>query len=265
MRLLHIVADYAPGDLAFSEMISALARHLPDDFRWHYTTVDSFDTIATGFVVAQLGLQDHDLRPEGLLLYVNCAPRKDRIEARLRNEGEKLLYAVLNNGVEVAIVNSGFSISFIRDSIKELWSLSIERGGSQFRSRDIFPPVVGQIANKNLKVKRELIDPREHVPDIPEGVVGYVDSFGNLKTTFRDGDPVVTCLKDGQRIKLLINGYERTARVASGSFNVEEGDVAFAPGSSGHKRRFWEIFQRGGSAWLSYGQPRVGSQILVHE
>jgi len=263
MRLLHIVADYGPGDLAFSEMISALARHLPDDFRWHNTTVKSFDTIATGFVTAQLGLQKESLRAPKTYLYVNCAPRKDRAQARQHNEGEGLLYAKFKTGVEAVIVNSGYSLSFSRDGIEELWSIGVERGGSQFRSRDIFPPVVGQVAQKDYSFRKVKLNHLEVIPDAPIGVVGYLDSFGNLKTTYREGDALIASLQPGQRVHLKINGFERTAHVASGSFNVEEGDIAFAPGSSGHERRFWEIFQRGGSAWDTFGQPRVGSPIEV--
>ncbi len=263
MRLLHIVADYAPGDLAFSEMISALAKHLPDDFRWHYTAVKSFDTIATGFVVAQLGLQKESLRAPKTYLYVNCAPRKDRKEARPQNEGEGLLYVRFATGVEGVVVNSGYSLSFARDGITELSTLNIERGGSQFRSRDIFPPAVGFVANKDYSICGAKLTPAEVIPDAPVGVVGYVDSFGNLKTTYREGDKIVGALKPGQRVRVAINGVERTASVASGSFNVDEGDIAFAPGSSGHERRFWEIFQRGGSASETFGNPRVGSEIQL--
>jgi hypothetical protein len=263
MRLLHIVADYGAGDLAFSEMISALAKHLPDDFRWHYTTVKSFDTLATGFVVAQLGLQKESLRAPKTYLYVNCAPRKDRKEARPQNEGEGLLYVRFATGVEGIIVNSGYSLSFARDGIAELWSLNIEKGGSQFRSRDVFPPAVGFIAKKDYSIRASQLNPVEVIPEPPSAAVGYIDSFGNLKTTFREGDKPVAALVPGQRIKVLINGIERTVSVASGSFNVDEGDIAFAPGSSGHERRFWEIFQRGGSAAETFGIPRVGSEISI--
>ena len=61
--LVHIVADYSPGDLAFAEMVSALVKHLPTNFDVWGTSVASFDTIALGFEVAQLGLQDEALRP----------------------------------------------------------------------------------------------------------------------------------------------------------------------------------------------------------
>ena len=97
----------------------------------------------------------------------------------------------------------------------------------------------------------------------PVSAVGYIDSFGNLKTTIREGDAEIGNLKPGQRVSILINDVEMAATVAAGSFNVQEGDIAFSPGSSGHDRKYWEIFQRGGSAWHTYRKPRPGSQITI--
>lgn len=261
MRLVHVIADYGPGDLAFAEMVSALARHLPDDCRWHAVPVESFNTLSTGFVVGQLALQKADLRPEETIVYGNCAPRQDVRDGRADNEGEGLLYGRLRNGVPLLVVNSGWSLSFVRDDLEELWSLDVGDSGSQFRSRDLFPPVVGKVARGDLSMRRNRLDPAEVVPEIPPARIAYVDSFGNLKTTFREGDPGVAALEPGQRIDVEINGVLRAATVAKGSFEVREGDLAFAPGSSGHGRRFWEIFQRGGSAWETYGKPRAGARI----
>lgn len=261
MKLVHLICDYAPGDLAFSEVISAVAHHLPDGYSWHCTSVDSFETIATGFAVAQLGLQDPSLMAKDTLIYANCAPRKDRSLARRNNEGEGLLYGVLTNNVPIVVVNSGYSLSFVREELRELWSTKVKKGGSQFRSRDIFPPVVGAAARGDKDFCDKKLDPLKVIPEPPRGVVAYVDSFGNLKTTYRDGDPLLDALKAGERVHARINGIERTLTVASGSFNVDEGDIAFSPGSSGHKRRFWEIFQRGGSAWRTYNQPKVGTAV----
>jgi S-adenosylmethionine hydrolase len=97
----------------------------------------------------------------------------------------------------------------------------------------------------------------------PTSAIGYVDSFGNLKTTLRDGDPLIANLEPGQRVRIAINDVEMAATVAAGSFNVQEGDIAFSPGSSGHDRKYWEIFQRGGSAWHTYKKPRTGSHITI--
>jgi hypothetical protein len=261
MKLVHVVADYGAGDLAFSEMISALARHLPSEWDWHATSVDSFDTIAAGFIVAQLGLQDESLRAPQTIIYANSAPRRDRSKPRKNNEGEGLVYGVLTNGVPIVVVNSGYSMSFVRESLAGLWTANVEKGGSQFRSRDIFPPVVGKVAKGELDFKGKKLDPLKVIPPPPHGVVAYIDSFGNLKTTYRDGHEELKNLEAGQKIKVEINGVVRVATVATGSFNVDEGDIAFAPGSSGHDRRFWEVFQRGGNAWATYAKPRVGSQI----
>ena len=43
-------------------------------------------------------------------------------------------------------VNSGYSLSFVREELKELWAIKVDVGGSQFRSRDNFPKLVGMAA-----------------------------------------------------------------------------------------------------------------------
>jgi len=262
MKLVQIIADYAPGDLAVAEVLGALSTELSGNYRWHFTSVQSFDTVSTGFAVAQLGLQAQGASPEnGTIIYANCAPRQDLSSARHNNEGEGLLYGILENDIPVVVVNSGYSLSFIRGNLKELYKTNANSGGSQFRSRDIFPRVVGQVAKGDLSFIGDRLDPERVIPAVPISSIAYVDSFGNLKTTIRDGDPLVRDLVPGQRVHATIQGIERTLTVAAGSFNVEEGDIAFAPGSSGYGQRFWEIFQRGGSAFESYGRPRAGTKI----
>lgn len=262
-KLIHMIMDYAPGDLALAEVVSALAAQIPGDYHWHITSVHSFDTISTGFTLAQIGNQSNNLRPSDTLIYANCAPRKDRREARANNEGEGLLYGVLRSGARVMVVNSGYSLSFAREELEELWSVNVDTGGSQFRSRDNFPKLVGQAARGDLSFLVERLDPLAVVPTAPESAIGYIDSFGNLKTTLREGAEVLANLKPGQRVGVRINGVEMTATVAAGSFNVQEGDIALAPGSSGHNRKFWEVFQRGGSAWHTFKKPRPGAPIEI--
>lgn len=262
-KLVHVVVDYAPGDLACSEVISALAAHLPEGCQWHLTSVASFDTVSTGFAVGQLGLQGEGLRPKNTIIYANCAPRKDRREARANNEGEGFLYGVLTNGVRILAVNAGHSLSFVRDQLEELWTIKVDNGGSQFRSRDNFPQAVGAAARDENDFLVERLDPLAVIAPPPESSVAYVDSFGNLKTTLREGDLELKGLTPGQRVSVVINELEMAVTVATGSFNVHEGDIALAPGSSGHNRKYWEIFQRGGSAWHTYKKPRPGARIHI--
>jgi len=263
-KLIHMILDYAPGDLACAEVVSALAAQIPGDYHWHVTSVVSFDTISTGFVMAQLGMQSTALRPSETLIYANCAPRKDRSEARVNNEGEGFLYGVLKNGVRVLAVNAGHSCSFIRDDLAELWTIAVDCSGSQFRSRDNFPQLVGRAAREERGFLLKQLDPHTVIPATPLSAVGYIDSFGNLKTTIRDGDAELCDLRPGQRLLVSINGVEMAVTVATGSFNVQEGDIALSPGSSGHSRKYWEIFQRGGSAWHTYRKPRPGTHIAIN-
>lgn len=261
--LVHLICDYAPGDMAWAEVLSAVHAVLPQQWSTHPTSVGSFETISTGFLVGQLGLGQRPLRPDNLIVFANCAPRKDLRDARRNNEGEGLLYAKLTSGVGLIAVNSGYSMSFVRDDIEELWSIQVDAGGSQFRSRDNFPRVIGMLAANDMSFLWHKLDPAEHIPEAPTECIGYVDSFGNLKTTYRDGEASLVGLQSGQRVRVIIGGIIRTATVASGSFNVMEGDLAFAPGSSGHARRYWEFFQRGGSASLEFSRPAVGTKISI--
>jgi hypothetical protein len=260
---IHLVCDYAAGDMAWAEVMAALKAKLHDDAHLHFTAVNAFDTVSTGFVVAQLALTPTELRPQNLLVFANTAPRKDKKEARTNNEGEGMLFATLKNGVQVLAVNSGYSMAFIRDDIQELWSTNEEETGSQFRSRDYFPLAVSKASRGDFSFINHKLIINEVIPDQPKDVVGYVDSFGNIKTTLRTGDAKLASLTPGLRLKVSVGQHLSAATVATGSFNVLEGDLAFAPGSSGHDRRFWELFKRGGSAADEFGHPVAGTQIKI--
>lgn len=261
---LHLICDYDSGDLAWSEITAALRKNLPAGIWWEKTTIQAFDTIATGFCVAQLGLAGPDMRPDGTFIFANTAPRKDRRTARRNNAGEGFVWGKLDSGIEILAVNSGHSLSFVRDHLVELRATRAPDRGSQFRSRDFFPQVVGQLARDDYSFLRAKLDPKKFVPEIPENVVAYVDRpFGNLKTTIRSDDALTSKLASGARVQVTINGTVRTATVASGSFNVKEGDLALAPGSSGHDRRFWELFKRGGSAHDEFNRPSPGMLVKV--
>ena len=61
--LIHVVADYGPGDLAFAEVAQRIKLHLVDA-EVFYTPVPPFATLTAGFCVAQLGLNP---APSGML------------------------------------------------------------------------------------------------------------------------------------------------------------------------------------------------------
>lgn len=257
-RFVHLVCDYAPGDLAWAEIMSALAEEIPSDVRLFQTSVASFDTVALGFIIAQLAAG----KARNAVFFGNCAPRKDKSVARSDNEGEGLVYAQLKNGAQLLVVNSGYSLSFVKDQIVTLHGTVAASKGSQFRSRDYFPSVVARCIAGATDYRTEALK-LDVIPDAPASVVAFVDSFGNLKTSIRTGDAVLANLKEGDRVRVIVGDKVRYATVTNGSFNVPEGDLAFAPGSSGYERPFWELFKRGGSSWHEFDKPACGTRVEI--
>src|ERR671917_172054 len=164
--LVHIIADYGVGDLAFAEVVQRIKLHLPDA-EPVLTPVPAFSTIAAGFCIAQLGL---NAAPVGTIIYHNVAPREDDKEARANNAGERLAFARLPTGVRVVGVNAGHALSFIRDAALELRWAAAPAAGSQFRSRDLFPAAAAAIALGRPNALGEAISAAD-VPDVPGAAV----------------------------------------------------------------------------------------------
>lgn len=256
---ISLIADYGTGDPAFAEVKQRLLMGVPNA-QIHELSVPPFSTLATGFWIAQLGL---NAGPAERLIYHNCAPRQDDPEARRDNEGEGLTYALLKNGVKIVGVNAGYTLSFIKDYAVELYTVNVSRGGSQFRSRDVFPPAAAAIVNGDLSVLGEALNPNQ-LPDVPLNRIAWVDGYGNIKTTI----PAHTLeMEPESKIVVRIGDIVSDAVYSDGSFRVPEGTLAFAPGSSGwmgtngQPLRWIELFLRGGSAWARFGKPRVNQQI----
>src|SRR3712207_1134346 len=197
--LVHIVADYGPaGDLAFAEVVQRLRLHLPDA-EPVLTPVPPFATLAAGFCIAQLGLNE---APAGTIIYHNVAPRADDHEARTANAGEQLAFARLPTGVRVIGVNAGYAFSFVRDAAVELRWAAVTAEGSQFRAGDIFPQAAAAIALGQVDALGDTLDPTE-IPTVPMNQVAYIDGYGNLKTTVEHGS---SNLRSGSPVRVRIEG-----------------------------------------------------------
>lgn len=259
--LVHVIADYGQGDLAFAEVVQRIKLHLPDAEPL-LTPVPAFSTLAAGFCVAQLGLNE---APAGTIIYHNVAPRQDDAEARVSNAGERLAFARLPTGVRVIGVNAGHAFSFISDVAEELRWASVPAEGSQFRSRDLFPKAAGLIALGQPDALAEELQ-RAEIPDVPQNLIAYIDGYGNLKTTVKAS---VVKVRSGEGCRLRVGEVEQEAVVSDGSFSVKEGQLAFAPGSSGWETqqgeevRWMELFLRGGNAWEMFGRPEIGTVIKI--
>lgn len=255
--LIHLVADYGHGDLAFAEVAQRLARLAPGAAVLA-TPVPAFDTVGAGFCAAQLALGDE---PGERLVYTNVAPRRDDPDPRPGNQGERLVAATCINGVTVVGVNAGCCFSFLRRHA-ELRTIDVPDAGSQFRSRDLFPDVVAQLAAGDRSDLGEVLDD-DLVPPPPEHAVVYTDGYGNLKTTWHEA-PTAT----GRRVEVSIGSASAEAVVSDGTFAVPEGELSFAPGSSGwtaggRRTVFYELLLRGASSAGRLGHPPAGTRVDV--
>jgi S-adenosylmethionine hydrolase len=257
--LIHLVADYGHGDLAFAEVRQRLALHLPGA-TVVTTPVPAFDTVSAGFCVAQLALT---AGPSPRAVFHNVAPRLDTPDPRSGNQGERLVWAEVPGGVAVIGADAGHTFSFVRDQALALREVHAGVSGSQFRSRDFFPEAVARIVAGDKACLGEQL-PAEAVAPLPERCVVYVDGYGNLKTSwFSPPAP------SGERVEVTIGGQRALATVSDGTFEVPLGELAFAPGSSGwptrsgEELRFFELFLRGDSAAARFGMPRAGATVDV--
>lgn len=257
--LVHLVADYGTGDLAFSEVAQRLLAELPRA-QVLPLSVDPFDTLGAGFCVAQLALRPG---PRERVVVHNVAPRQDESEPRDENEGEPFAAAIMAGGEIVCGALAGFTFSFVAPEAERVHLLAMPAAGSQFRSRDLLPEAVARLVRGDERALGEPLDVGA-VPPVPERAVAYVDGYGNLKTTLEEPPA-----PPGTELHVRIGERTETVVVGGGTFEVPDGALALAPGSSGWTRRdgservFLELLLRGGSAAERFGGVRAGAPIEI--
>lgn len=264
--IIYVIADYGDlHDLAFAEVTQRLYAEMDGvDCAIQTFAVPAFDTYATGFALAQTALNSRlGMRHK---FFVNTAPRKDDITPRVNNAGEGFVYAKLHNGVEICAVNSGYSLAFIKDAAVEIREVKCEKHGSQFRSRDIFPPAFARVIKGDHSILGA--DMRDAVPNFPHDVLCYTDGYGNMKCSI---DPARVDAVKGKHLILNVNGQQQVARAADGIFGVADGEYCVSKGSSGwtlpsgKEIKFTEIVKRGGNAAKSFAKPTGGTPIFWRE
>jgi S-adenosylmethionine hydrolase len=247
--IIQLIADYGVGDPAFGEVIQKLT-FLDNRIRVHAMSVPAFSTVATGIWIAQFALVNAF---PGLFVFSNTAPRIIIPGTKETVDGGRLVYTKLDDGAAVLAVNAGYCLSFIKDKISSLHLVNVPNVGSQFRSRDYYPDAVVAIADGDKRHIGAKI-PVSSIPDAPINIIGFIDGYGNLKTTLRRSQNTIAV---GKKVRITVNKVTKTGVVADEAYKVKDGDVSFAPGSTGGTDRFMEIWVRGGSAWEAFGKPKV--------
>jgi hypothetical protein len=233
-RLIQLVADYGPGDLAYAELTQRLALAVPDTVV-QLTRVAPGDTLATGFCVAELALTEGP---------------PDRIVAHDAGGG-RLCGGRTRSGAWIVGADAGWSWSFVIGELSNLCRLDASE----------LALAVVHVAKGHPHAVWEPV-PRESVPPVPERVVAYVDSAGNVKTTI--AEPPAPA---GSRIHVRIGGASAHALVAAADA-IRDGELALCAGSGWPSRRggcrcFFELIVNGGSASDRFAGPAPGTEVHV--
>ncbi len=237
---IQVIADFGGGlttDHAFEEVRNHFFRydtsHLIRAVSEH--PVFAFSTIETGFWIAQMGL--HSDHP-GLVIFSNTAPRGDM--KWLGENTQRFVCGILDNGIPLFAVNTGYSLSFVKDRLKGLWEVKVPNEGTQFRSRDYYPEATMAILKGELSRIGKEVDIKK-ISAIPNFAVASVDGYGNLKTTIFKSQLSSTIL-NSKILRVSING---TSNFVFNTLTGEKGvtgDLCLFVGSSGGKKRsFLEI------------------------
>ncbi len=228
-KIIQLIADYGVGDAAYAEVVQKLT-FLDRDIRVNKVNVPTFSTVATGIWIAQLATVNAF---PGLIIYSNTAPR---VKEALDEKGiyGHFAYSELDNGVIVLGVHVGHTFSFIKDHMKALYLVNVPNAGSQFRSRDYYPDAVVGLAHGDMKFKGMEI-PLATVPTPKNNMIGFIDGYGNLKTTLRRSRVL---FDPGTRVAITVGGVSKTGVISDDTFTVHDGEVSFAPGSTGGGDRF---------------------------
>lgn len=253
--LIQLIADYGVGDPAFAEVIQKLTL-LEPQVKVETINVPAFSTVATGIWLAQLATVNSF---PGLVIFSNTAPRLKETETEGGILGGRLVYTQLDNGVKIIAVQTGYCFSFLRDKLTKLFAVKVANQGSQFRSRDFYPEAVISLARDETKYLGEEI-PLSSIPLPPNNLIGFIDGYGNLKTTLRQSQ---NPFRAGTKIKITIGEVTLPALVTDETYSVADDEISFAPGSTGGEDRFMEIWVRGGNAWERFKRPKVEEKFFL--
>jgi hypothetical protein len=248
-RLVQLVADYGPGELAFAEVAQLLDLVVPDA-EIRLAQVPRGDTMAAGWCVARLALCDGP--PSRLLVHDIAALGEARF-----------CVGFARDDVTVVGANAGWAWSFVAGEVWGPCYLEVPARTGSHRSPQLLAAAVVRVATRQPHALCESV-PQDHIPSLPDAAVAFADCDGNLATTLPQAPAAV-----GERVRVRIGEVSATALVDDGSAAVGDGELALRAGApgwpqrDGGRRRFVELFVPGGSAAQRFGAPPGGAPITL--
>jgi hypothetical protein len=229
-RLVQLVADYGPGDLAFAEAVQRLAFVSPD-VQVCPTRVPLADSLAAGLCVAQLAVTAGP--DDRVVVHDVAGPTGDR----------RLWIGHTRDGALVIGADRGWAWSFVVPALSELCALDV-------RADAELAMAVRHALGGHSHAICAVID-RKQVRPAPDSVVVWTDRAGNLQTTLA-GAP-------GERVVVRIGKCREQARVGDGCREPAAGELVLEPATHGLHR----LTVGGGSAADRFDAPAAGTPVTI--
>ena len=244
-RLVQLVADYGPGDLAFAEMAQLLELVVPDA-EVRLTRVPARDTLAAGWCAASLALCEGP-------------PRRLVVVDVTASDGARHCVGRARDGVEIVGPNCGWTWSFLAAEVCGPCYLEVPARDGLVRMPWLLAKAVVRVARRQPHGVREPV-PHDEIPAVPDSVVAFVDCDGSLETTALHAADAV-----GRQMEVRIGDVTATALVTDGSPPPGEDALALRPAGSTHGggRPFSALTVRGGSAAELFGSPPGGAPVAL--
>jgi hypothetical protein len=229
-RLIQLVADYGPGDLAFAEMFQRLAYVAPD-VQVCPTRVPPADTLAAGLCVAQLALTAGP--PDRVVVHDVAGAEGD----------QRLWIGHTRDGPLVVGADRGWAWSFVAPRLTELCALDVAADAE-------LALAVRHALGSHSHAIRAVID-RTAVRPPPDCVLVWTDRAGNLQTTL--------AVAPGERLVVRIGKCREPARLGNGRQKPAAGELVLEPATHGLHR----LTLGGGSAADRFNGPPPGTPVTV--
>lgn len=252
-QLVHLVADYGERDVAWADAVQRVAVAVPDAVV-HRTPVAPTDTLAAGFCVAQLALNDG---PPDRIVVHDIAP------AEGEGGDDRFCAGRSPDGVLVVGPNVGWAWSFAVDGLHGLCHVDVPAAPNSPHARDYLAAALTHLLARHPHAVCDDV-PSDSVRPVPESVIAYLDGRGNVVTTLTEPPA-----PPGTEVVLRVGGTKATVTVAESLATVPAGRLGLAPGDAGwptregRRRRYLELTVRGGSAAQQLGDPPTGTPVVV--
>jgi hypothetical protein len=229
-RLIQLVADYGPGDLAYAETVQRLAFVSPD-VQVCPTRVPPADSLAAGLCVAHLALTAGP--GDRLVVGDVSGPTGDA----------RLWIGRTPDGALVVGADRGWAWSFVAPGLSELCALDV-------RADAELALAVRHALGCHSHAIAAVIE-RTHVAPPPDCVVVWTDRAGNLQTTL--------AAAPGERLVVRIGDCREPVRLSDGRREPAAGELVLEPGIRGLHR----LTLGGGSAAERFDGPAAGTPVTI--